>query len=69
VIGSVKAFPLEDDAHRGVDFSQRFLSAFWAAGEGLIAKFLLVFKLYTAIFAPVRINRHSYLSFKKTNPL
>lgn len=67
MICRVEARPLEDNTHGHINLAESFFIAFRAPGQRGVAEMLLSLKLYTAIFTPVRINRHSKTSI--TEPI
>jgi len=69
MIGRVESGSLENDTYGQIHFAQRLLIAFWASRQGRIVKALLAFKLYSTIFAPVCINRHTITSKIQTTYL
>ena len=62
VIGGIKPRSLEYDADGSVHLAQLLLAALGTPGQWLVAKFLGLFELDTAAFAPVGIHWH------KTSP-
>ena len=59
MIGSVKTRAFKDDPDWCIHLAQGFLSALRAARQRSIGKFLIFFKLDTAAFTPVGIDRHT----------
>ena len=59
MIGRIETLAFENDPDRHIHLAQRFLVALWTPAQGDIIKFLLAFKLHTAVLAPVSINGHT----------
>lgn len=65
MIGRIEARALKYNSNWQINFPQRLLVALRTACQRRISKMLLAFKLHTAIFTPVGIDRHAITS---TNP-
>ncbi len=61
MVCSVKTRAFKNNTNRRVHLAQRLLAALGAPVQRELAKFLGAFKLHTAVLAPIRINRHSYI--------
>ncbi len=59
MIGSVKTRALENNPDWCIHLAQGLFSALRATGQRSIGKLLVSFKLNTAIFTPVGIDRHT----------
>ncbi len=59
MIGSIKTRTLENNPYWRINLTQGFFSALRTAGKRSIGKLLVSFKLNTAIFTPVGIDRHT----------
>ncbi len=59
MIRRIKTGAFKDNPYRRIHLVQRFLSTLRAARQRSVGKFLVSFKLDTAVFTPVGIDRHT----------
>ena len=63
MIGRIKARSLEDDSRGGDNLLQSLLAALGAGLQRGIGERLLAFKLDSAIFTAISINRHTFTPY------